>query len=144
MSVPNFCQPGVMSSCTAGISWEQQNKCFFSEKSKDHNRCMFFMGEREADDNICDCFKAQMTDYNPVVPDKSGLTINLPEFLPREHIREGIVVRHDNGYAYQRSSKPIDISKVKIKKICPLDRTSICAKSVCTHWDFCKEPIKNA
>lgn len=52
----NFCVPGVMSRCSAGVVWDDQKKCKFAVKSTVHNRCMYFV---EAIGGHCDCVEAQ-------------------------------------------------------------------------------------
>jgi hypothetical protein len=50
----NYCKKEKMSICTAGDS-KRQPKCIFYEKSRNANRCMYFIFEE-----YCDCLKAQI------------------------------------------------------------------------------------
>jgi len=52
----NFCMPGIMSRCSAGIVWENQKKCKFSKKSSVSERCMHFIPSL---DGHCDSADAQ-------------------------------------------------------------------------------------
>ena len=52
----NFCIPGILSKCSAGISWAEQNVCKFAVKSDYANKCMYFI---ESIDGHCDCPDAQ-------------------------------------------------------------------------------------
>jgi hypothetical protein len=52
----NYCVSGLMSRCSAGTIWDEQQKCKFSEKSTVSNRCMYYI---EAIDGHCDCVEAQ-------------------------------------------------------------------------------------
>ena len=52
----NYCISGLMSRCSAGTIWDEQQKCKFSEKSTVSNRCMYYI---EAIDGHCDCVEAQ-------------------------------------------------------------------------------------
>lgn len=52
----NFCVSGLMSRCSAGSVWEDQQRCKFYEKSTISNRCMYYI---EAIDGHCDCVDAQ-------------------------------------------------------------------------------------
>ncbi len=52
----NYCVTGLMSRCSAGTVWDEQNKCRYSEKSTVSNRCMYYI---EAIDGHCDCVEAQ-------------------------------------------------------------------------------------
>jgi hypothetical protein len=52
----NYCVAGLMSRCSAGIVWDEQSKCKFSEQSTVSNRCMYYI---EAIDGHCDCVEAQ-------------------------------------------------------------------------------------
>lgn len=52
----NYCVTGVMSRCSAGTVWNDQNRCKFAEKSTVSNRCMHYI---EAIDGHCDCEEAQ-------------------------------------------------------------------------------------
>jgi hypothetical protein len=128
MPVPNFCKPDDMSTCTAGKKWKEHNRCHFAEKSTDLNRCMFYMF-----DEYCDCLKAQQAEFNPV-EDREMIRVDWSKALEREKRemqQEGLV------------AEPIDVTKAQVKKICPIDFTSICDKSFCSHWNWCKEPFKN-
>jgi len=52
----NYCVPGLMSRCSAGTIWNDQQRCKFAEKSTVSNRCMHFI---EAIGGHCDCEQAQ-------------------------------------------------------------------------------------
>ena len=52
----NYCMPGIMSRCSAGIVWENQKKCKFSKKSSVSNRCMHYIASRGGH---CDSVDAQ-------------------------------------------------------------------------------------
>jgi hypothetical protein len=52
----NYCRPGIMSRCSAGIVWENQKKCKYSKKSSVSDRCMH---DIESLDGHCDCVDAQ-------------------------------------------------------------------------------------
>lgn len=52
----NYCVAGLMSRCSAGKVWNDQNKCKFAEKSTVSNRCMHYI---EAIGGHCDCEQAQ-------------------------------------------------------------------------------------
>ena len=52
----NYCVTGLLSRCSAGTVWDEQNKCKFSEKSTISHRCMYYI---EAIDGHCDCVEAQ-------------------------------------------------------------------------------------
>jgi hypothetical protein len=52
----NYCMPGIMSRCSAGIIWDNQKKCKFSKKSSVSDRCMHYIAPL---DGHCDCVDAQ-------------------------------------------------------------------------------------
>ena len=52
----NFCIPGILSKCSAGITWTEQKICKFAVKSDYANKCMYFI---ESIDGHCDCPDAQ-------------------------------------------------------------------------------------
>ena len=52
----NYCVPGVMSRCSAGVVWNDQKRCKFADKSTVQNRCMYYI---EAIGGHCDCVEAQ-------------------------------------------------------------------------------------
>ncbi len=52
----NYCVSGLMSRCSAGTVWEEQQRCKFSEKSFVRHQCMYYI---EAIDSHCDCVEAQ-------------------------------------------------------------------------------------
>ena len=52
----NYCVPGVMSRCSAGLVWNDQKKCKYAAKSTVRDRCMYFI---EAIGGHCDCAEAQ-------------------------------------------------------------------------------------
>ena len=39
----NYCIPGLLSKCSAGISWTEHRVCKFAVKSDYANKCMFFI-----------------------------------------------------------------------------------------------------
>jgi hypothetical protein len=59
----NFCVTGMMSRCSAGTAWNDQQRCKYAEKSTVRNRCMHFI---EAIDGHCDCAEAQRELRNAV------------------------------------------------------------------------------
>jgi hypothetical protein len=52
----NYCVAGLMSRCSAGTVWDDQNRCKFAEKSTINNRCMYYI---EVIGGHCDCEEAQ-------------------------------------------------------------------------------------
>jgi len=52
----SYCIPGIMSRCSAGSTWEKQEKCKFSKKSTIRNRCMHYI---KSLDGHCDSVEAQ-------------------------------------------------------------------------------------
>ena len=52
----NYCIPGILSKCSAGISWKEHRVCKFAVKSDYANKCMYFIKSR---DGHCDCPEAQ-------------------------------------------------------------------------------------
>ena len=52
----NYCVSGLMSRCSAGTVWEEQQRCRFSEKSTVRHQCMYYI---EDIDSHCDCVEAQ-------------------------------------------------------------------------------------
>jgi len=52
----NYCVAGLMSRCSAGTVWNDQNRCKFAEKSTVSDRCMHYI---EAIGGHCDCEQAQ-------------------------------------------------------------------------------------
>ena len=52
----NYCRPGIMSRCSAGIGWENQKKCSYSKKSSVSDRCMHYIPSL---DGHCDSVDAQ-------------------------------------------------------------------------------------
>ena len=52
----NYCMPGIMSRCSAGVEWEKQKKCKFSKKSSISERCMHYIVSL---DGHCDSVDAQ-------------------------------------------------------------------------------------
>lgn len=52
----NYCIPGTMSRCSAGLIWQEQKRCKFAKKSTVSNRCMHYI---ESIDGHCDCVEAQ-------------------------------------------------------------------------------------
>ena len=63
----NYCVPGVMSRCSAGLVWNDQKKCKYAVKSTVRNRCMYFI---EAIGGHCDSVEAQLVLRN--APKKKG------------------------------------------------------------------------
>ena len=53
----NLCAPGMMSLCTGGSHWKDQQMCKFYTKASVSNRCMYF---RESLGSHCDCMAAQI------------------------------------------------------------------------------------
>ena len=52
----NYCIPGIMSRCSAGVVWENQKKCKYSVKSSVSDRCMHYIPSL---DGHCDSVDAQ-------------------------------------------------------------------------------------
>ena len=52
----NYCLPGIMSRCSAGLIWQDQRKCKYAIKSTVGDRCMHFI---ESIDGHCDSVYAQ-------------------------------------------------------------------------------------
>jgi len=52
----NYCIPGIMSRCSAGLTWHDQKKCKFAKKSSVSNRCMHYI---EPINGHCDSVEAQ-------------------------------------------------------------------------------------
>ena len=52
----NYCIPGIMSRCSAGVVWENQKKCKYSIKSSVSDRCMHYIPSL---DGHCDSVDAQ-------------------------------------------------------------------------------------
>jgi len=52
----NYCIPGIMSRCSAGLIWQEQKKCKFSRKSTVGDRCMHYI---ESIYGHCDSVEAQ-------------------------------------------------------------------------------------
>jgi len=61
----NYCVPGMMSRCSAGIDWENQKRCKYSKQSSNRKRCMHYI---ESLDGHCDCVDAQ----REIRPDSAG------------------------------------------------------------------------
>jgi hypothetical protein len=53
----NLCAPGMMSLCTVGKHWKDQQTCKFYRKASVDNRCMYY---RESLGSHCDCVAAQI------------------------------------------------------------------------------------
>jgi len=51
----NFCMSGIMSMCTVGGNWKDQQSCKFYLPSSASQRCMYY---RESQGH-CDCVAAQ-------------------------------------------------------------------------------------
>ena len=52
----NYCVPGVMSRCSAGLIWQEQKKCKYAIKSSVNDRCMHYI---ESINGHCDSVYAQ-------------------------------------------------------------------------------------
>ena len=52
----NYCVPGIMSRCSAGLIWHEQKKCKFARKSTVGERCMHYI---ESINGHCDSVEAQ-------------------------------------------------------------------------------------
>jgi len=52
----NYCIPGTMSRCSAGLIWQEQKKCKYAIKSTVSNRCMHYI---ESIYGHCDSVDAQ-------------------------------------------------------------------------------------
>jgi len=52
----NYCIPGIMSRCSAGLIWHEQKKCKFARKSTVGDRCMHYI---ESIYGHCDSVEAQ-------------------------------------------------------------------------------------
>lgn len=53
----NLCAPGLMSLCTGGNHWKDQQLCKYYMKASVANRCMYY---RESLGSHCDCVAAQI------------------------------------------------------------------------------------
>ena len=53
----NLCAPGMMSLCTVGDHWKDQQMCKYYMKASTSKRCMYY---RESLDSHCDCVAAQI------------------------------------------------------------------------------------
>ena len=52
----NYCIPGTMSRCSAGLIWPEQKKCKYAVKSTVSDKCMHYI---ESLDGHCDSVYAQ-------------------------------------------------------------------------------------
>ncbi len=52
----NYCIPGIMSRCSAGLIWQDQKRCKYANKSAVRDTCMHFV---ESLDGHCDNVDAQ-------------------------------------------------------------------------------------
>jgi hypothetical protein len=52
----NYCIPGTMSRCSAGLVWQEQKRCKYAIKSSVSDKCMHFI---ESIDGHCDSVDAQ-------------------------------------------------------------------------------------
>jgi hypothetical protein len=52
----NYCIPGIMSRCSAGLVWQDQKKCKFARKSTVGDRCMHYI---KSINGHCDSVEAQ-------------------------------------------------------------------------------------
>ena len=52
----NFCIPGLLSKCSAGVTWKEHRVCRFAIKSRFADRCMYYS---ESIDGHCGCLAAQ-------------------------------------------------------------------------------------
>ena len=56
LATVNYCIPGVMSRCSAGLIWREQKRCKYAVKSTVSDRCMHYI--RSLNDH-CDSVDAQ-------------------------------------------------------------------------------------
>ena len=52
----NYCIPGILSKCGAGMTWTEHRLCQFAIKSSLANKCMYY---NETMEGHCDCLDAQ-------------------------------------------------------------------------------------
>ena len=52
----SYCISGIMSRCSAGSTWQKQERCKFAKRSTVRNRCMHYI---KSIDGHCDCVEAQ-------------------------------------------------------------------------------------
>ena len=52
----NYCIPGVMSRCSAGLIWQEQKRCKYAVKASVSDRCMHFIASINGH---CDSVDAQ-------------------------------------------------------------------------------------
>ena len=52
----NYCIPGIMSRCSAGLIWQDQKKCKYANKSTVGDRCMHYIASINGH---CDNVEAQ-------------------------------------------------------------------------------------
>ena len=52
----NYCVPGIMSRCSAGLIWHDQKRCKFARKSTAGERCMHYIASINGH---CDSVEAQ-------------------------------------------------------------------------------------
>jgi hypothetical protein len=62
----NYCTPGIMSRCSAGLIWQDQKKCKFARKSTISDRCMHYI---ESIYGHCDSVEAQRDMKNLAQPE---------------------------------------------------------------------------
>jgi len=56
LSSSNYCISGLLSKCSAGVTWVEHRYCKFALISSIADRCMFYI---EATDGVCSCPAAQ-------------------------------------------------------------------------------------
>ena len=61
----NFCVPGILSKCGAGLTWSGHRHCLYAKKSEFSDKCMHYI---EDIDGHCDCLDAQK-DADRIVED---------------------------------------------------------------------------
>ena len=61
----NCCIPGLLSKCSAGVTWAEHIACDYARKSSFVERCMYF---NKSIDGHCDCLAAQ-TEARTIVED---------------------------------------------------------------------------
>jgi len=52
----NYCIPGILSKCSAGVTWAEHVVCRYSIKSRFAEKCIYF---NESIDDHCGCLDAQ-------------------------------------------------------------------------------------
>ena len=72
----NYCIPGTMSRCSAGLIWQEQKRCKYAKKSTVSERCMHYI---ESIDGHCDSVEAQRN-FSNLDPVENGNCWNEQEF----------------------------------------------------------------